>query len=253
MNVNLDFINLDLLNDMIKDLIDTYEENLEPYNLEKFNSNLIDPFKIAFEHIIYDRKIEEVINLEIIRQREKNIQNKIGELHQRIFSIVKNCTVPNEIWDVIYTSESGEKIFVELKNKYNTMNSSSSAKTFLKMLEKVNQDETYSCYLVEVISNKSKFENWELSIDKKQVSHDRIKRVSIDKFYEKITNDQSAFLNLCKKIIKLTKNNIITKDNFKLIYQQDTVNEELSALNKDPLKALFQLGFKYPGFENFED
>lgn len=43
-------------------------------------------------------------------------------------------------------------IYVELKNKHNTMNSASSQKTYMKMQGKLLEDDQAVCYLVEVIS-----------------------------------------------------------------------------------------------------
>jgi hypothetical protein len=42
-----------------------------------------------------------------------------------------------------------------MKNKHNTMNSSSSQKTYNKMQDKLSEDNQNRCYLVEVISKNS--------------------------------------------------------------------------------------------------
>ena len=66
--------------------------------------------------------------------------------HQRIFQYIDNCRVPDNGkeggWDVIFHNEEGidlpdgdrvRTIYVEMKNKHNTMNSSSAGKTYIKM------------------------------------------------------------------------------------------------------------------------
>ena len=61
-----------------------------------------------------------------------------------------------------------------MKNKHNTMNSASSQKTYMKMQNKLLEDDQAVCYLVEVISMKSmksKDEPWKVSIDGRPFLH----------------------------------------------------------------------------------
>lgn len=53
---------------------------------------------------------------------------------------MNNCHVPENAkeggWDVIYENPEGDMvhtIYVEMKNKHNTMNSASTGKTYMKM------------------------------------------------------------------------------------------------------------------------
>jgi hypothetical protein len=247
----MDFLNKQCLRSKIKEIIDLYFENLEPFNLEKFNSNLVDPVKLAFEKIVYSRTDEEIIKNEVSRQREKNIQNKIGRLHQDIFGCIKNCEVPEAVWDVIYTNpKTNEKIYVELKNKHNTMNSSSSSFTFEKMSKKVKSEENCKCYLVEVISKHSQNGLWELNKRNNQISNSKIHRYSIDKFYEEITGHPKAFLEIIETVVSFTKEIVSKKNN--LIYNSDSVYSELGSINQNVIKAIFSLGFNYPGFDKIK-
>ena len=126
--------------------IEKYGEKLEPINLEKFNKNIVDPIKMIFDKNVYRISWEELVANEIFRQRDKSNNNDIGYFHQRIFQYIKNCHVPENGaeggWDVIYKNDSGIKlpdgdvvktVFVEMKNKHNTMNSASGSKTYIKM------------------------------------------------------------------------------------------------------------------------
>ena len=119
----------------VKETIKKYGDKLEPYNIKKFNSNIVDPIKLVFDKTVYQSSWEEIINNEIFRQRDKSNNNDIGYFHQKIFSYIKNCSVPNEGWDVVFENEKKimlpgdeevSRIYVELKNKHNTMNSASS-------------------------------------------------------------------------------------------------------------------------------
>ena len=122
----------------VQKTIQHYGEKLAPYNLEKFNSNIVDPIKLIFDKTVYQYTWEEIIKNEIFRQRDKANNNDIGYFHQRIFQYMKGCTVPQAGWDVIFTKDdrievpecgSVKTVYVEMKNKHNTMNSASSAKT----------------------------------------------------------------------------------------------------------------------------
>lgn len=92
-------------------------------------------------------------------------------------------------------------IFVEMKNKHNTMNNASASSTYIKMQNKLLQDDKATCLLVEAIAKKSQDIAWELTIEqddyKAQYSHERIRRVSMDKFYEIVFGDALAFHKLC--------------------------------------------------------
>ena len=49
----LTFISEEDLIEHIKQTIQKYGSKLEPYNIEKFNSNLIDPIKLIFDKMVY--------------------------------------------------------------------------------------------------------------------------------------------------------------------------------------------------------
>ena len=141
---NLDFISEEDFKKHVRATIMKYGEKLESYDLKRFNSNLIDPIKLIFDKSVYRTSWEEIVNNEIFRQRDKSNNNDIGYFHQNIFSYFKGCEVPQAGWDVIYRNPDGiqmpdgdivHTIYVEMKNKHNTMNSASSAKTYIKKLK----------------------------------------------------------------------------------------------------------------------
>ena len=83
----------------------------------------------------------------------------------------------------IYTKNDGTKIYIEMKNKHNTM-ILSSQKTYMRMLNKIANDSTAECYLVEAIAKTSQNIVWKVSVDGGRVENEKIRRVSLDKFYE---------------------------------------------------------------------
>lgn len=245
---NLNFITKENLKEHIRNTISTYEKTLDVIDLSKFNSNIVDPIKMVFDSKVYRKTFEEVIKDELVRQRDKTKSNAIGYFHQNMFKYIENCEVPKEGFDVIYTKKDGNKIYIEMKNKHNTMNSSSSQKTYMRMLNKIAKESTAECFLVEAIAKNSQNIVWKVSVDGERVENERIKRVSLDKFYEIVTGDKEAFYKICMELPKLIDE--IIEENKELQVGTDTVINELKGKNPDLLKALYLLAFKeYEGFD----
>lgn len=197
---DLAFIDRNDFKKHVSDTIKTYDNTLKGIDLHSFNSNIIDPIKLTFDSKVYRKTIEEVIENELVRQRDKTNTNAIGYFHQNLFKYIDNCEVPNVGFDVIYTRSNGSRVYVEMKNKHNTMNSSAAQKTFLKMTTQILSDDNCDCYLVEIIAKRSQNIVWNVSLDYERVSNEHIKRVSIDKFYEEVTGDKDAFYKICKQL-----------------------------------------------------
>ena len=240
----------------IRETILQYGERLQPYDLQKFNLNIIDPIKLLFDKNIYGATWEEIIRSEIFRQRDKANNNSIGYFHQNIFKYFNGCEIPKTGWDIIFKKSSGididgekvSKIYVEMKNKHNTMNSSASAKTFMKMQGQLLRENDCSCFLVEVIAKKSQNIVWNISLDGQKEQHKRIRRVSIDKFYEIVTGEADSFYKMCMALPDAINELLETVDELKI--PNDTVFSELKNKYAGNFElALFLLGFDtYNGF-----
>ena len=76
------------------------------------------------------------------------------------------------------------------------------------MQHKINKLPKANCFLVEVIAKNSQNIPWIISLDSEQISDNRIRRLSIDKFYEIVTNDKNAFKNLLG-LISFPKSNLL--------------------------------------------
>ncbi|MCL2415323.1 MAG: Eco47II family restriction endonuclease [Defluviitaleaceae bacterium] len=250
----------------VKATINKYGEKLITFDLKRFNKNIIDPIKLIFDKNVYGFTWDEIIKNEIFRQRDKSNNNEIGYFHQRIFQYMQDCEVPQSGWDVIFSPKSGIKIddenddkntvrrvFVEMKNKHNTMNSSSSGKTYIKMQHQLLEDGDCACFLVEAIAKKSQNIPWSISVDGKQKKHQRIRRVSMDEFYSLVTGQEDAFYQICMQLPK-TIEKVISEMPANTI-PHDSVKDELSktfSFNSSEdyfLLALYMLGFEgYKGF-----
>ncbi|MFV0554163.1 MAG: Eco47II family restriction endonuclease [Mangrovibacterium sp.] len=243
---NLEFISDADLYNHVKDTVDKYSFKMD---LKKFNSNLIDPIKLTFDTKVYEQSYKQTITNEVLRQLDKSNSNHIGYFHQNIFNYIsKDWTVPAEGYDVI---NELAKIYVEMKNKHNTMNSSSSQKTYMRFQNTIIQNPKAKCLLVEVIATKSQNAPWVVSLDnKKQPANENIRRVSIDKFYEMVTGDVAAFAKLCEVLPKVISDVV---QNGKKRKRSNTVFTELKQISADLLTSIYLLPFeKYEGFDKLK-
>ncbi len=241
----LPFISDDDLAQHVRETVVKYRFTID---LKEFNRNLIDPVKLTFDAKIYGKEIEEIIESESLRQLDKSNTNHIGYFHQNIFKYLGNgWEVPASGYDVMNEQKS---IFVEMKNKHNTMNSSSAQKTYMKMQNKILGDDTATCYLVEVISRRSQDIVWKISIDGEQISHKHIRKISIDKFYEIVTGIPTAFRDLCV-VLPTVIDDIEACQEMGAV--QNSVFTELREISPNLLKSIYLLAFQqYEGFENLE-
>ncbi len=239
---NLGFISDKDIYAHVKKTVESYRREI---TLEQFNENVVDPIKLTFDSKVYGKTIRQAIEDECLRQIDKSNSNSIGYFHQNLFKYAgRGWSVPSEGFDV----EHGDRhIFVELKNKHNTMNSASSQKTYMKMQNKLLEDDQATCYLVEVISKKSRDDAWRITLDKKVCSHNKIRRMSIDKFYEMVFEDPESFYKLCVALPLIIED--VLRENPGLALK-NTVYESLTAEHSDLLTALYLLAFStYEGFE----
>lgn len=256
----LSFISEEQLTIHVKETIKKYGKKLKPFDLKHFNNNIIDPIKLIFDKNVYQLTWEEIVKNEILRQRDKSNSNDIGYFHQNIFQYMNGCIVPEKGWDVIYSNENGielqdtsvvKTIYVEMKNKHNTMNSSSAAKTYIKMQNQVLKDDECACYLVEAIAKKSQNIKWVATVDGEKVQHKLIRRVSMDKFYSQVTGEKDAFYQLCIVLPRIIEKVLATST--EVTAPKDQVFKELTEIAKREnisfVLAIYMLGFKdYIGF-----
>ena len=93
---DLDFISESDFRTHVRNTIEEYKRTLRSsISLEQFNKNIIDPVKFAFDKALYGLSWRELINKEILRQKDKTINNSIGYFHQKIFQYIHRdgCTI----------------------------------------------------------------------------------------------------------------------------------------------------------------
>ena len=243
-NYDLGFISNEDIYNHVKRTVDKYRFDI---NLNDFNKNLLDPIKLTFDSKVYQKDVAFVIESEVLRQIDKSNTNHIGYFHQNIFRCLGNgWEVPLKGYDII---NAELMYFVEIKNQHNTMNSSSAQKTYMRMQSTLLSTPDATCMLVEVIAKRSQNTIWKVSLDGQSVSNERIRRVSIDKFYQLVTGERFAFKNLCEKLPTIIQD--IVEDNA-IIAESNSVFRELEEIDPNLLKSIYLLSFKkYEGFDDF--
>lgn len=243
---NLGFISDEDIYNHVKETVKSFRREI---TLKQFNSNIVDPIKLTFDSGVYGKTIKEAIADECFRQIDKSNTNNIGYFHQNIFKYAGNgWIVPKHGFDV---ENNDLHIYAELKNKHNTMNAASSQRTYIKMQGKILDDDQATCYLVETIAKHSGDNKWKIKIDEKPQSHNKIRRISIDRFYGIVFSDPTAFYRLCKALPTIIKDVV---EDHKELSLTNTVYEELTREHTDLLTALYMLAFStYEGFENMTD
>ena len=194
MNKYVDFVSDEDFLEAVEHVVNGYptsDDDDSPITVLKESRNTIDEFKTIFDVCVNQTDFKQWSKLEITRQNDKTINNKIGEFHQILLGKVDGW-VDLGIGDEteIDLKKEDNTIFIELKNKYNTMNSSST-KTCREKLENVLEMYPNAIvYWAYVISKDYKSEErvWVYH----QREDERIRRISGDKLYEMITGDPDA-------------------------------------------------------------
>ena len=238
MGYNLGFISDE---DILTHTVDTIRQYRSQITLKDFNQNIIDPIKLTFDSKVYGKCFEEIIETECLRQIDKSNTNHIGYFHQNIFRYAGDgWEVPDHGFDIINQSLH---IYAELKNKHNTMNSRAADSVYMMMQDRILRDDQATCMLVEVIATSSHNEKW----FKNGLSHEKIRKVSIDNFYEIVFGDHLAFFKLCRALPAVLDDAIAQAG---IIGLNNQVYDELHTLSPDILKSLYLLAFKqYHGFD----
>lgn len=118
------------------------------------------------------------------------------------------------------------------------------------MQGKLLEDDEATCYLVEVISKRSRDDAWRISLDGKPHEHKKIRRMSLDKFYALVFGVEDAFFKLCMALPQIIED--VVKENPGLELK-NTVYSELTKEHADILTSLYLLAFAtYEGFDNLK-
>lgn len=204
MNKYVEFVSDEDFLICVKHVIDFYlsdEYQEAPMTVLKESKNDIDAIKTIFDVTVKQIGFDGWANKELERQQDKTINNKIGEFHQELLGKVDGW-VDLGIGDEteIDLKKDDNTVFIELKNKHNTMNSSSTKTCREKLENVIGQYPNATAYWAYIISRKYKSENRVWKYQGRE--NEKIRRISGDLLYEMITGDPNALEKVYEAIPK---------------------------------------------------
>lgn len=199
-NNYVDFISNEHLLKCISNLYNSYLSAKREFTKEKFYNNKVDIFKLIFDTKFNDLSEEELIKLEMSRQIDKSVNNAIGTFHEEVLGGVEGYSSGRLMGYDLKADDSS--LFAEIKNKHNTMNSSSAESAFQKLARFADDNRNAKCYLVQILAKGSFIKNWAAIINRKEYSHSRVYIISGDQFYALVTGNENALFDLYKTLPK---------------------------------------------------
>ncbi|MGF1638020.1 MAG: Eco47II family restriction endonuclease [Cyclobacteriaceae bacterium] len=190
----VNFITDEHLLKCIENLYNSYLRAKADISKKKFYSNKVDTIKLTFDSKFNKIDEESIIEVEILRQIDKSINNFIGTFHEQILGGIDGYEIGNlSGFDI---KAKNDTLFADIKNKHNTMNSSSAESLFQKLARYADTYKQAKCYWVQILAKNSFNENWVGDINGKEYSHSRVFKISGDQFYKLLSNQDDAFLQL---------------------------------------------------------
>jgi len=200
MNKYVNFISDEHLRYCIEELHASYIKAKQKITKKKFYNNKIDTIKLTFDSKFNKLDEKSLIESEILRQIDKSINNSIGTFHENILGGINGFELGNQSGFDIKAGDN--TLFADIKNKHNTMNSSSSEALFQKLARYADDYKNAKCYWVQILAKGSFNEPWIGDINGKEYSHSRVYKISGDQFYELLTGNKTAFYELYKILPK---------------------------------------------------
>lgn len=235
----------------IENLHNTYLRAKNNISKQSFYSNKVDTIKLSFDSKFNNIKEEDLIQLEILRQIDKSINNSIGTFHEQVLGGIKGYEIGNLSGYDIKAEDNS--LFAEIKNKHNTMNSSSSEALFQKLSRFANDYKKSKCYWVQILAKGSFNELWKGEINGKEYSHSRVFKISGDQFYALLSGQEDSLYQLYRILpkaindyLKLIEKNDEDKENSAL----DEIKDETQISNRTILDQItFENYSYYLGFD----
>ncbi|HAK75609.1 MAG TPA: Eco47II family restriction endonuclease [Runella sp.] len=238
----VDFISDEHLLKCIQNLHSSYLKAKNNISKKSFYSNKVDTIKLTFDAQFNGINQEDLIQSEILRQIDKSINNSIGTFHEQILGGINGYEIGNlSGFDIKATDNT---LFADIKNKHNTMNSSSSEALFQKLARYADDYKKAKCYWVQILSKGSFNEHWKGEINGKEYSHSRVFKISGDQFYALLSGQPNALLQLYKALPLAIKDylNAVNADN--IIVENSALDEIKSEIDESKRSILDQITFE---------
>lgn len=245
-NKYLNYISDEHLLQCIGNLHNSYLKAKNEVTRKKFYKNKIDTIKLTFDAKFNDIEEEDLIESEILRQIDKSINNSIGTFHEQILGGVEGYEAG--VLSGYDIKAKDNSLFADIKNKHNTMNSSSAESLYQKLQRYADDNKKATCYWVQILAKKSFNERWFGDINGKQYNHTRVFKISGDRFYALLTGEEDAFYQLYKALPKAIEeylNSLEAKGDIVEHSALDEIKEECTISDRSLIDQITFDNYKY--------
>lgn len=250
-NKYVNFISDQHLLNCIENLFKAYLRAKNNISKRSFYTNKVDTIKLTFDAKFNEINEENLIQSEILRQIDKSINNSIGTFHEQILGGIEGYEVGNLSGFDIKAAD--DTLFADIKNKHNTMNSSSAEALFQKLARYADDYKKAKCYWVQILAKGSFNENWRGEINGKEYSHSRVFKISGDQFYALLSGQNDALFQLYKALPMAIEDYLKSVKKDDSIIENSALDEIASETKKSQRSILDQITFEnysyYLGFD----
>ncbi|OAV05556.1 Eco47II family restriction endonuclease [Moraxella catarrhalis] len=208
-------------------LLSAYQTEISEQSLRQ---NTLDVFSATLESILKGISFDEWIEQEKKRQIQKTLQNKAGDLHQKILgtlSGVQDLGVGGVV-DIISQEKS---LIAEIKNKHNTTKGNHKIAVYDDLKSVLSsKPEITTAYYVEILPKNGKKYNKPFTPSDNKTSQQRpanefIRQIDGQSFYELLTGNPNALRELYILLAQVASEILSEEFNLTLNYQ-DYINEK---------------------------
>lgn len=235
----------------IENLHKAYLRAKNNINKRNFYSNKVDTIKLTFDAKFNEINEENLIQSEVLRQIDKSINNSIGTFHEQILGGIDGFEVGKLSGFDIKASDN--TLFADIKNKHNTMNSSSSEALFQKLARYADDYKKAKCYWVQILAKNSFNELWKGEINGKEYSHSRVYKISGDQFYALLSGKSDALFQLYKALPIAIEDYLKSIEHDEKLKENSALDEIISETEISKRTILDQITFEnysyYLGFD----
>lgn len=250
-NRYVDFITDEHLLYCIANLHHAYTNAKNNVSKKSFYINKVDTIKLTFDSKFNNLDEESLIQTEILRQIDKSINNSIGTFHEQILGGIKGFQMGNLSGFDIKAND--DTLFADIKNKHNTMNSSSAESLFQKLKSYADNYKKAKCYWVQILAKGSFLELWQSEINGKEYSHSRVYKISGDKFYALLSGQDDALFQLYSVLPTAIQDYLNSLDNNLEVVKNSALDEIKIETQISKMSILNQITFDnysyYLGFD----
>jgi len=250
-NIYVSFISDEHLFSCIESLHNAYLKSKSNLSKKNFYSNKVDTIKLTFDAKFNGIDEEDLIESELLRQVDKSINNSIGTFHEQILGGIDGFEMGKLSGFDIKAED--ETLFADIKNKHNTMNSSSAESLFQKLKQYADTYKQANCYWVQILAKGSFNEKWTAIINGKEYSHSRVFKISGDRFYALLSGQEDALFQLYKVLPSAINDYLKTLGQNADLNVNSALKEINAEIEKSKRSILEQITFDnfgyYSGFD----